>query len=180
MWAALVAAVVGSVAAVHGQMFTLGPHADEVKRFVGTWKVEGTLKPIEATGATDSGPVSYTQVGTLVNDGAILQVRRTGTGPRGPVEELWLYSYNPLTKTYRMDATTGRSLVRNFTFTIRNNVWSFTGTNTNPAGVTTLERFVFTFGADGASATVRSEHSVDGRTWFERLTGTYTRVSAGS
>lgn len=95
------------------------------------------------------------------------------------MEELWLYSYNPVTKTYRMDATTGRSLVRNFTFTIRNNVWSFTGTNTNTAGVTTLERFAITFSEDGASANVRSEHSVDGKAWFERLTGTYTRAPAG-
>jgi hypothetical protein len=153
----------------------LGPRADKIKALIGVWKLEGTVKPVEATGAADSGSVSYTQVGKLVNDGAILQVQRTGTGPRGPVEELWMYSYNPVTKTYRMDANTGRSVIRNFTFKINGDTWSFTGTNTTVAGVTTRERFTITFNAEMTSGTVRSEHSVDGKQWFERLTGTYTK-----
>ena len=155
----------------------LGPQADRLKAMLGTWKLEGTVKPIAATGATDSGPVSYTQVGRLVNDGAILQVHRTGTGPRGPVEEVWRYSYNPLAKTYLMDATTLRNVIRNFVFTIEGDTWSFEGTNITPAGVTTLERFTIRFSPDMSSATGRSEHSADGKTWYERLTGTYTKVA---
>lgn len=180
----LIGTALGAVAvlvAVPAQAQTaarLGPRADQIATFVGTWRLEGTVKAVEATGATDAGPVSYLQVGKLVNDGAILQVQRTGTGPRGPVEELWLYRYNPVTHTYRMDATTGRGVLRNFSLTIADRTWSFVGTNITPAGVTTRERFTITFSADMASATVRSEHSVDGKAWFERLTGTYTRVPA--
>jgi hypothetical protein len=155
----------------------LGPQAGKIKTFVGTWKLEGVVKAVEATGATDSGAVSYTQVGKLVNDGAMVQVQRTGTGPRGPVQELWLYSYNRVTKTYRMDANTGRSAIRNFTIKIKDDTWSFTGQNTSIAGVSTLERFTITFNPEMTSGTVRSEHSTDGKEWFERLTGTYTRVS---
>lgn len=179
--AALVFVLLSPLAiAVHAQdAARLGPRADKIQALVGTWKVEGTVQPVEVTGATDSGPISYTQVGKLVNDGAIVQVQRTGTGPRGPVEELWMYSYNPVTKTYRMDASTGRSVIRNFTFKINGDVWTFTGTNTTVAGVTTLERFTLTFNADMTSATVRSEHSVDGKQWFERLTGTYTKQPPG-
>ena len=55
--------------------------------------------------------------------------------------------------------------------------WTFTGTNTSQAGVTTQERFTIVYSADMTSATVRSEHSKDGLEWFERLTGKYTRVS---
>jgi hypothetical protein len=154
----------------------LGPQADRIKTMLGTWKLEGTVKAIPATGATDSGPVSYTQLGTLVNDGAILQMQRTGTGPRGAVEELWRYSYNALTKTYRMDAKTGRNVVRNFTLKIEGDVWSFDGTNVSPSGVTTYERFTIQFAPDMSSAVGRSEHSTDRKSWYERLTGTYTKV----
>jgi hypothetical protein len=164
-------------AAVHAQdSQPLGPHADKIKALVGVWKLEGTVQPIEATGASDAGPVSYTQVGRLVNDGAIVQVQRTGTGPRGPVEELWLFTYNPVTGTYRMDGTTGRNVVRNFMLEIEGDRWTFEGTNTTPAGVTTRERFTIVYTPDMTSGTVRSEHSMDSRRWFERLTGTYTRV----
>jgi hypothetical protein len=155
----------------------LGPQADSLKAMLGTWKLEGTLQRIEATRATDSGPVSYTQVGMLVNDGAILQVRRTGTGPRGAVEEVWRYSYDPLTKTYRMDATTTRNVIRNFVLEIEADTWSFEGTNITPAGIRTLERFTIRFSPDRSSAIGRSEHSADGKTWHERLTGTYTRIA---
>jgi hypothetical protein len=172
----LLAAVVAVGPARAQEPTGLGPHAGQLMAFVGTWKLEGAVKAIEATGATDSGPISYVQVGKLVNDGAILQVQRKGTGPRGVVEELWMYRYNAVTKTYHMDASTSRRVQRNFTFTIRNHTWSFVGTNITPAGVATRERFTIAFSPDMSSATGRSEHSVDGRTWFERLTGIWTRV----
>jgi hypothetical protein len=154
----------------------LGPQADRLKALLGTWELEGTVKAIEATGATDSGAVSYTQVGSLVNGGAILQMQRTGTGPRGRVEELWRYSYDPAARTYRMDATTLQKVERHFTLTIEGDTWSFEGSNTTAAGVTTLERFTIRFSADMTSAVGRSEHSVDGKTWYERLTGKYRKV----
>ena len=153
----------------------LGPQANRLKALLGTWTLEGTVKAIEATGATDSGRVAYTQVGTLVNGGAILQMQRTGTGPLGPVQEVWRYSYNPLTKSYRMDATTARNVVRAFTLTIEGDVWSFDGTNTSLSGVVTFERFTIHFSPDMSTAVGRSEHSTDKKTWYERLTGTYRK-----
>lgn len=179
--AVLLLALVASVGSIRPVAQAAPPFGREQKQFeslVGLWKLEGTLKAIEATGATDSGPVSYMHVNRFVNDGTILQVRRTGTGPRGPVEELWMYTYNPVTNTYRMDGSTGRNVIRNFTIKIKGPIWTFAGTNTTAAGVTTRERFTITYAPDMASATVRSEHSTDGKVWFERLTGTYTKVAA--
>src|SRR5687768_12733323 len=174
LWLLTCASLATTVAAQRSD--PLGPQADRLKAMLGSWKLEGTVKAIDATGARDSGSVSYTQVGSLVNDGAILQVRRTGTGPRGPVEELWRYSYDPVSKSYRMDATTGRNVVRNFILKIDGDNWSFVGANTAPTGVTTLERFTIRFSPGMSSATGTSEHSADGKTWHERLTGTYTKV----
>jgi hypothetical protein len=76
-----------------------------------------------------------------------------------------------------MDATTTRNVIRNFVLEIEGDTWSFEGTNITPAGIMTLERFTIRFSPDRSSAAGRSEHSADGKTWHERLTGTYTKIA---
>ena len=152
-----------------------GPEYRPLEALVGEWRLDGVLKAAPAVGATDEGPVAYRHVNQMTNGGYFLETRRTGTGPRGDVSELWIFSYSPLTKQYRMDGYTSRGATRAFTFTITDRTWTFKGTNTSQAGVTTQERFTIVYAADMRSATVRSEHSKDGAEWFERLTGKYTR-----
>src|SRR6185436_16923202 len=104
-----------------------GPEYAKLAALAGTWRLEGTLKAIPAVGATDAGPVSYTHVSQMANGGYFLETRRTGSGPRGDVSELWVFSYNPAVKTYRMDGYTNRGVLRTFMFTIDGQTWTFKG-----------------------------------------------------
>jgi len=167
--------VSAALAGVHAQ--TPGPEYKKLEALVGVWRLEGSVKAVPATGATDSGAVSYLHVSRMINGGFFLETRRTGTGPRGAVSELFLYSYNPATKTYRQDGYGNRGMLRSFIGTVDGSTWMFKGTNTPLGGEPTQERFTLVYSPDMTSATVRSEHSVNGVDWFERLTGKYTRVS---
>ena len=155
-----------------------GPGYDRLEALVGVWRLDGSVKAVPEMGETDAGPVVYTHVNRMINGGFFLETRRTGTGPRGAVSELFVYSYNPVSKTYRQDGYSNRGVIRTFTGTIEGQTWVFKGTNTPLTGDTTLERFTLVYAPDMSSATVRSEHSKNGIDWFERLTGTYTRVSS--
>jgi hypothetical protein len=155
-----------------------GPAQEPLAALVGTWRFEGQVKAVPAVGSTDAGPVTYTHVNTLTNGGFFLETRRTGRGPTGDVEELFVYGWDAAANVYRQDGYNSRGQIRRFTGTYANRVWTFTGTNVSAAGATTQERFTITYTPDMRSATVRSEHSRDGTEWFERLTGTYTRTSA--
>ena len=155
-----------------------GPEYKKLEALVGVWRLEGAVKAVPQVGSTDAGHVSYTHVNRMINGGFFLETRRTGTGPRGPVSELFVYGYDPASKTYRQDGFGNRGMIRTFTGTIDGQTWNFKGTNTPLTGDTTQERFTIVYAPDMSSATVRSEHSKDGVHWFERLTGTYTRVSS--
>ena len=154
-----------------------GPEHKRLDVFVGVWTFEGESKAVPALGMTDAGKVSYRHVNQMANGGFFLETRRTGTSARGPVTELFVYSYNRVSKTYRQDAYDSRGRVRTFTGTVDGLRWSFSGMNTNPDGQVTQERLTLVYTPDLLSATVRSEHSKDGVTWYERVTGTYTKVS---
>ena len=174
----IVTAVCGLLATIEGaQAPVAGPEYKKLEALVGVWRLEGSVKAVPEAGATDEGRVSYTHVNRMINGGFFLETRRTGTGPRGAVSELFVYSYNPASKTYRQDGFGNRGMIRTFTGTIDGLTWTFKGTNTALTGETTQERFTIVYAPDMASATVRSEHSKNGSDWYERLTGTYTRVS---
>ncbi len=153
-----------------------GPEHQALKVFVGEWDLDAETKAVPALGLTDSGKVAYHHVNEMTNGGFFLETRRTGMSARGPVSELFVYGYSPVSKTYRQDGYGSRGQVRTFTATVSGLVWSFVGTNTNLDGSGTKERYTVTYAPDLQSATVRSEHSKDGVTWYERLTGTYTKV----
>jgi hypothetical protein len=169
------ASAVGELSA---QVPTPGAEHKKLEMFVGEWTFAGESKAVPALGMTDAGKVSYRHVNQMANGGFFLETRRTGTSARGPVTELFVYSYNAVSKTYRQDGYNNRGQVRTFTATLDGLTWSFVGTNTNLDGSVTKERYTLTYSSDLSSATVRSEHSKDGIEWHERLTGTYTRVSA--
>ncbi|MEO8482223.1 MAG: DUF1579 family protein [Acidobacteriota bacterium] len=154
-----------------------GPEYKVLESLVGVWHFDGRVNAIPELGMTDSGPVTYTHVNQMAHGGFFLETRRTGTGPRGPVTELFVYSYTPATKTYRQDTYDNRGRMRTFTATVVDRTWQFTGTNTSATGQTTTERYTMVYAADMMSAALRSEHSKDNVTWFERMTGTYVRMS---
>lgn len=166
------AAVAPSVAAAQA------PTAEHQKleAIVGVWTFEGETRAVPELGMTDAGKVTYRHVNTMANGGFFLETRRTGTTSRGPITELFVYSYSPATRLYRQDAYDSRGRVRTFTGTIDGRTWTFKGVNLSAAGERTEERFTLVYSADMATATVRSEHSKDGVTWFERLTGTYSKA----
>ena len=153
-----------------------GPEHRKLEVFVGVWTFDGESRAVPDLGMTDAGKVSYRHVNQMANGGFFLETRRTGTGPRGALTELFVYSYNTIAKTYRQDGYDSRGRLRTFTGTVDGLKWSFVGTNTSLDGQVTRERFTLTYSSDMLSATVRSEHSRDGMVWHERLTGTYTKV----
>jgi hypothetical protein len=164
-------------ASLSAQLPAPGAEHKQLEMFVGEWTFAGESKAVPALGMTDAGKVSYRHVNQMANGGFFLETRRTGTSARGPVTELFVYSYNAVSKTYRQDGYNNRGQVRTFTATLDGPTWSFVGTNTNLDGSVTRERYTLTYSRDLSSATVRSEHSKDGIDWYERLTGTYTKVS---
>ena len=155
-----------------------GPSHQPLAALVGVWHFEGEVKAVPAIGASDAGKVVYTHVNTMTNGGFFLETRRTGTGPTGAVEELFVYGWDAGAGVYRQDGYNSRGQIRRFSGKLAGRAWTFTGTNLSSGGRTTQERFTVTYAPDMATATVRSEHSLDGVDWFERLTGTYTRVSS--
>jgi hypothetical protein len=154
-----------------------GPEHQRLEVFVGVWSFDGESKAIPALGMTDAGRVSYRHVNQLANGGFFLETRRTGTTPRGPLTELFVYSFNPASKTYRQDCYDSRGRVRAFIGTVDGLRWSFIGTNISADGQVTKERYTLTYSADLSSASVHSEHSKDEVVWYERLTGKYTKLS---
>jgi hypothetical protein len=166
-----------SAAGLSAQSPAPGVEHKKLEMFVGEWSFAGESKAVPALGMTDAGKVAYRHVNQMANGGFFLETRRTGTSARGPVTELFVYSYNAVSKTYRQDGYNNRGQVRTFTATLDGLTWSFVGTNTNVDGSVTKERYTLTYSPDGASATVRSEHSRDGIDWYERLNGTYRKVS---
>lgn len=166
-------------ATLHAQRPAPGPAQEPLKALVGVWHFEGQVKAVPAVGANDSGSVAYTHVSVMTRDGFFLETHRTGAGPSGDVDELFVYGWDAAAKVYRQDGYNNRGQIRRFTGTLEDGrVWRFTGTNTSASGQVTQERFTVTYAPDMASATVRSEHSKDGVAWFERLTGTYTRAAS--
>jgi hypothetical protein len=171
--AVLVCASVGSMSA-QGRGPT--PEHKKLEVFVGAWSFEGESKAVPELGMNDAGKISYRHVNTMINGGFYLETRRTGTNAQGPLTELFVYSYDPLTKMYRQDAYDSRGRVRTFSATVQGLTWSFTGVNTSADGKVTKERYTLTYSADMTSATLRSEHSRDGAVWYERTTGTYRKL----
>jgi uncharacterized protein DUF1579 len=171
-------ACVSAAAVLSAQSPAPGPEHKKLEMFVGEWTFVGESKAVPALGMTDAGKVSYRHVNQMANGGFFLETRRTGTSARGPVTELFVYSYNAVSKRYRQDGYNNRGQVRTFTATLEGLTWSFVGTNTNLDGSVTKERYTLTYSPDLSSATVRSEHSKDGVEWYERLTGTYTKLSS--
>jgi hypothetical protein len=153
-----------------------GPEHKKLEMFVGVWNFEGESLAVPALGMTDAGKISYRHVSQMANGGFFLETRRTGATARGPLTELFVYSYNAATKTYRQECYDNRGRVRTFTGTVDGLTWSFSGTNTTVDGQVTRERFTLTYSADLTSATIRSEHSKDGTTWYLRTTGAYKKV----
>jgi spore coat protein H len=180
-WLVLCLAWVSAIPILRAQTAASVPSAEHKKLevFAGIWTFEGESRAVPALGMTDAGRVTYRHVNEMANGGFFLETRRTGSGPRGAVTELFVYSYNTTTRTYRQDAYDSRGRVRTFTGTVDGLIWSFRGTNTNPDGSVTQERYTLTYDAGLLSARVRSEHSKDGVTWYERLTGVYTKVPGG-
>lgn len=154
-----------------------GPEQARLAALVGVWQFEGQLKAMPALGANDSGLVVYTHITQMANGGFFLETRRTGRGPSGELSELFVYGWDAAAREYRQDAYDSRGRMRRFTGQVAGNVWTFSGTNVSATGQITRERFTVTYAPGLSSATVRSEHSRDGVTWYERLTGTYTRTS---
>ena len=154
-----------------------GPERRKLEVYAGEWDFVGESKAVPELGMNDAGKITYRHVSKVANGGFFVETRRTGDGPRGPFSELFVYSYDAASKTYRQNCFDSRGRVRVFTGTVEGLTWSFAGTNTSADGVVTSERFTLTYASDLRSATVRSEHSKDRITWYERTTGTYTKTS---
>jgi len=158
------------------QALAPGPEHKKLEVFVGVWDFDGESVAVPALGMTDAGKISYRHISQMANGGFFLETRRTGATARGPLTELFVYSYNAVSKTYRQECYDNRGRVRTFTGTVDGLTWSFIGTNTSVDGQITRERFTLTYSADLMSATVRSEHSKDGVAWYLRTTGTYRKL----
>ena len=174
---AVVAGLVSGVGVQSVQGPVPGPEHQKLEVFAGTWNFEGETKAVPALGMNDQGRVTFQHVSQMANGGFFLETRRTGINSRGPITELFVYSYSPLSKTYRQDCYDSRGRVRTFVGTVDGTTWSFRGTNTSAAGQVTKERYTLTYSSDLSTATVRSEHSSDEVVWFERLTGKYTKIA---
>jgi len=174
---AVVAGLVSGVGVQSVQGPVPGPEHQKLEVFAGAWNFEGETKAVPALGMNDAGRVTYQHVSQMANGGFFLETRRTGISSRGPMTELFVYSYSPLSKTYRQDCYDSRGRVRTFVGTVDGLTWSFLGTNTSAAGQVTKERYTLTYSSDLSTATVRSEHSSDEVVWFERLTGKYTKTA---
>ena len=95
-----------AAASLSAQSPAPGVEHKKLEIFVGEWRFAGESKAVPALGMTDAGKVSYRHVNQMANGGFFLETRRTGTSARGSVTELFVYSYNAVSKTIGRTATT--------------------------------------------------------------------------
>lgn len=168
----VVVAMVLSSSALAAQAPADKPGAEQknLARFVGTWKMEGTM---EATPLGPGGKFTGTESCRLWEGGWHLVCDNSAQGPMGNVKGHMLLTYDRAAKQYRYFSVHNMPDAEMATGTYSGNTWTWNGTM-EQAGQKIQSRFTIV----EKSATVHTfswEMSMDGKSWMKVMAGTSTK-----
>jgi len=168
--------VVGSmlVQAQTAQAPQPGPEHKKLGVFLGSWSIDGELKPGNAYGVP-AGKVSEVERFQWLPGEFFLQMHREGTGPAGEIKHMIIFGYDVVAKhhTATQYILTGGGAM-SATFTNTGNTWLWSGSAHTPDGKAFQERCTITV-VPNASYTVQCDNSFDGKTWSPSFEAKATR-----
>jgi len=161
--------------AAHAQPPADKPGAEQknLSRFVGTWKMEGTLEP--SPFAPKGGKFTGTETCSMF-EGWHLVCESSGSGAMGNMKSRMIMSYDRTEKTYRYFAVSSMPDAERATGTLSGNTWTWTG-SMEQAGQKIQTRFTLV----EKSPTVHTfsmEMSMDGTKWMPAMKGTSTKAGS--
>jgi len=168
-----VAACLTSGAFAQTSQPTPGPEQKNLARFVGTWKMEGTLEP--SPFAPKGGKFTGTETCSMF-EGWHLVCESSGSGAMGNMKSRMIMSYDRTEKTYRYFAVSSMPDAERATGTLSGNTWTWTG-SMEQAGQKIQTRFTLV----EKSPTVHTfsmEMSMDGTKWMPAMKGTSTKAGS--
>jgi len=148
------------------------PELKKLLPLVGHWTYEGESNP---------GPLGpggkYTGEAAcqMVLGGFFMQCRLTEKGPAGASQGLVLSGYDSVSKNFATEWFYGDGSRPSGAISIAGNTWNFAA-KWAAAGKQIQFKSTFVLAPDLASATQKSEISVDGKTWAPFWENKYTRV----
>jgi hypothetical protein len=150
-----------------------GPEQKHLARFVGTWKMEGTL---QASPFGPGGSTTGTETCRMFEGGWHLVCDSTGTSPMGTMKGHFIMTYDRGTKQYRYFAINNMPDAETATGTLSGDTWTWTS-KMEMGGKTFQSRFTLT----ETSPTVHTfkwESSEDGRSWKTVMEGKSTKTGS--
>ena len=175
--------LVGILAVVYSMMvFAQGSQAPkpglEHKKlavFLGSWSVDGELKPGNGYGVP-AGKVSVVERYQWLPGEFFLQMNRDGKGAAGEVvRHMWIFGYDAVAKKHTVqffELTNGLSA--SGTATNNGNTWMWSNNGRAPDGKAFQERCTITV-VPTSSYTLKCETSADGKTWLPSFEGKATK-----
>jgi len=150
-----------------------GPEHKKLEALVGTWNVEGDVKPNNPFGP--GGKYSGVERWEWLPGGFFLQMNREAKSPLGDMKAHFVMGYDPIAKkhTYSFFDNFGNS--GSGTITITGNSWLWVGSGYTGGGKPAHERCTATFAVGASSYTLKCDGSSDGKTWSPEYEGRYTK-----
>ena len=142
--------------------------------FIGKWSVEGDMKDGNAYGAP-TGHYTYTEKYEWRPGEILVQMTRTGQGPKADISHSVMLGYYVTTRQYSLigsDLMTGA--VVSGTGTNEGDTWTFVNSGNLGAGRYFHERCTLKVESE-SSFSVKCETSPDSRTWSTSFEGKATR-----
>jgi hypothetical protein len=150
-----------------------GAEQKKLARFVGTWKMEGTMQP---SPLGPGGSMTGTETCQMFEGGWHLVCDSTGSGPMGSLKGHFIMTYDQAAKQYRYFAINNMPDAEMATGTLAGNTWTWTSTM-DMGGKTIHSRFMLT----ETSPTVHTfkwEMSEDGKSWKAMMEGKSTKTGS--
>ena len=171
MWLGALVIVAGA-GGVSAQMTAPKPGAEQkaLERFVGTWKLEGTM---EASPMGPGGKFSGTERCRMYEGGWHLVCDTTGKGPMGDMAGHFIMTYDRSAKEYRYFAINTMADAEIATGTLSGNTWTFTSTM-DMGGQKIHSRFLLTEDTPTRHS-LKWDMSMDGKNYKTMMSGTATK-----
>lgn len=163
---------VAAASAQPPQMPPPGPEHKALERWVGTWKMEGTMKP---SPLGPGGPFTGTETCRMFEGGYHLVCDTEGTGPFGPMKGHMILTWDRAGGQYRYIAINNMADAELATGTRSGDTWTWTST-TEMGGQTMHSRFIMTETSPTTDKMVW-EMSMDGKSWQPIMEAKSTKTS---
>src|SRR5262245_55039385 len=154
-----------------------GPEISKLASFLGSWPMDGELKPGNLYGLP-AGKLTQIERYQWLPGERFLQMNREGKGPQGDFKQMWITGYDAGTKKYIgqfFDLTGGGSATA--TGTNNANTWMWSTTGHTPDGKTFQERCTVTL-VPNTSYTVKCDTSPVGKAWSPSFEAKATKAKS--